>query len=111
MIDWERVSDLRNEVGEDNFHEVVAMFLEEVEDVTTRLANAPDPARFEDDLHFLKGSSLNLGFRALAALCQTGEKLAANGQAALIVISDVDACYRQSKLEFLADFSKAVQAA
>ena len=68
MIDWERVADLRSEVGEDDFFEVVDMFLEEVEEVIDRLTSSPEPARFEDDLHFLKGSALNLGFRHFSAL-------------------------------------------
>jgi len=111
MIDWIRVADLRSEVGEDDFLEVIELFLEEVEEVTFRLKTAPDPERYEDDLHFLKGSALNLGFRDLGALCQTGEKLAASGQTDQISIPDVIACYLLSKQEFLATVHNKSQAA
>ena len=33
MIDWARVSELRDEVGPEDFEEVLHLFLEEVEDV------------------------------------------------------------------------------
>ena len=77
MIDWDRVSDLRAEIGASGFEEVAEMFLAEAEEVTARLrAGRPDPT-LESDLHFLKGAALNLGFTELAALCGAGEKLAA----------------------------------
>ncbi len=111
MIDWERVADLRAEVGEDDFAEVVELFLEEVEEVIARLRVAPDIARYEEDLHFLKGSALNLGFQSFSGLCQIGEKQAAQGQAHLIEIGQVIEAYGQSKLVFLQDLPKAHRAA
>ena len=33
MIDWSRVNELRDEVGAEDFEEVVELFLEEVEEV------------------------------------------------------------------------------
>ncbi len=77
MISWERVRELRDEIGEDDFCEVVDLFLEEVEEVLARLRAEPNPASYEADLHFLKGSALNLGFQALGALCRDGEVRAA----------------------------------
>ena len=103
MIDWERVADLRSEVGEDDFREVVELFLEEVEEVIDRLATRPDPTRYEEDLHFLKGSALNLGFRHFSALCQVGEKQAAGGQGDQVEIAAVLTSYRESKQAFLQD--------
>ena len=111
MIDWERVADLRAEVGEEDFAEVVELFLEEVEEVVARLRAAPNPARFEDDLHFLKGSALNLGFRSFSGLCQTGEKQAATGQAAAVNIVQVLASYEASKQEFLNGLPQGTRAA
>lgn len=81
MIDWDRVASLREEIGALDFAEVVDMFLTESEEVVQRLiAGRPDPT-LEADLHFLKGSALNLGFSELAALCSAGEKRAAAGLA------------------------------
>ena len=79
MIDWDRVASLREEIGAADFAEVVEMFLAESDEAVARLlAGIPDPT-LEADLHFLKGSALNLGFRHLAALCNAGEKCAAAG--------------------------------
>lgn len=80
MIDWERVATLRAEIGSVDFDEVVAMFLSESDEAVVRLrAGRPDPT-LEAELHFLKGSALNLGFTRLAELCSQGEKLAAAGK-------------------------------
>jgi histidine phosphotransfer protein HptB len=100
MIDWARVTELREEIGDDGFGEVVELFLDEVEDVIRRLATAPDPLRFEDDLHFLKGSAWNLGFRELGRLCQAGERRAADGDNA-IDIAEILASYGRSKDAFV----------
>jgi histidine phosphotransfer protein HptB len=111
MIDWERVADLRAEVGEDDFNEVVELFLEEVEEVIDRLETSPVAAKFEEDLHFLKGSALNLGFRHFSSLCQIGEKQAANGRGDLVDIPAVLASYRESRVVFLQEFKAQTRAA
>lgn len=101
MIDWDRVDTLRQEVGDETFEEVVALFLEEVDEVIMRLQDSPDPPRHEQDLHFLKGSALNLGFADLSELCQIGERMAASGRAEAIDILPIIACYRRSRGAFL----------
>jgi histidine phosphotransfer protein HptB len=101
MIDWKRVQDLRDEIGEDDFLEVVAMFLEETDEVVACLVAAPSPESIEGRLHFLKGSALNLGLAELAALCQIGEKTAALGNAALVDLDTVIASYTSSRAQFL----------
>ncbi|MDP2739485.1 MAG: Hpt domain-containing protein [Pseudorhodobacter sp.] len=107
MIDWERVADLRSEIGSDGFDEVITLFLEETDEVIARLSARPDPARVERDLHFLKGSALNLGFHALAALCQEGERRAASGQAAMVDVAAVVHNYQTSKAAFRAGLAQA----
>ena len=107
MIDWERVADLRSEIGRDGFDEVIALFLEETDEVIARLGARPEPARIERDLHFLKGSALNLGFSALAALCQDGERRAAAGEAALVDIGAVVRTYQASKAAFQIGLAQA----
>ena len=49
MIDWTRAGELRSEIGDDGFAEVVELFLDEVEDVVMRLRATPDPANYERD--------------------------------------------------------------
>jgi histidine phosphotransfer protein HptB len=111
MIDWKRVNELRAEIGEEGFGEVVEMFLDEVEAVLTRLQNNSDPAHFEEDLHFLKGGAWNLGFRHMGALCQEGEIKAAQSAGTDIDISGVLASYGASKKAFLAGLANPASAA
>ncbi|WP_284164115.1 Hpt domain-containing protein [Frigidibacter sp. SD6-1] len=101
MIDWARVGELRAEIGDEGFAEVVELFLDEVEDVVARLRAVPDPASYEEDLHFLKGSAWNLGFSAFGALCQDGERRAAGGQAGGIDIPAILDSYERSKDVFI----------
>ncbi|MFP7672366.1 Hpt domain-containing protein [Marivita sp. S0852] len=80
MIDWVRVSELRSEIGADDFEEVANLFLTEVEDTLLRLdAAAGNNAEMQALMHFLKGSALNLGFSDLSILCSKGESDAAQG--------------------------------
>ena len=108
MIDWERVNTLCEEVGADDFDEVVALFLDEVEDVITRLRRAPDLATLEEDLHFLKGSALGLGFKSFSTLCQAGETMSAQGHAKEVNLSEILDNYTASKQCFQAEMTQAL---
>ena len=103
MIDWDRLKQLRDEVGPEDFDEVADLFLDEVEGVMDRLRQSPELETFEEDLHFLKGSALSLGFRQFSTLCQTGETNAAQGNADKIDLPEILACYDTSKATFIAD--------
>lgn len=106
VIDWKRVEDLRLEIGPDDFDEIVCMFLDEADEVVCRLGDLPDAASLERDLHFLKGSALNLGFTALAQICQSGEREAAAGRTD-IPTDAVAGIYAESCLAFLGGFKTA----
>ena len=101
MIDWDRVAELRAEVGEDDFAEEVLLFLEEADDVAHRLEHItkPDAAQIARDLHSLKGAALNLGFAELAGHCQDGERRARGGDAA-IDLKIIARSYHDSKASF-----------
>jgi HPt (histidine-containing phosphotransfer) domain-containing protein len=99
MIDWDRVAELQSEIGADGFGEVLELFLDEVEGVVMRLGVRRE--RLEDDLHFLKGSAWNLGFRAFGAACQAGERLAAAGNTEQIDLPMILARYNDSKRVFM----------
>ncbi|MHC0052054.1 Hpt domain-containing protein [Actibacterium sp. D379-3] len=102
MIEWNRVAELKKEVGADAFDEVVDLFLEEVEEVIARLRGTTDRTNLTDDLHFLKGSALNLGFEAFATQCGADEKRAARqGVDSVDLVALVD-CYMRSREKFLA---------
>ena len=79
MIDWDRVRELRSEIGPDDFDEVVSLFLEEADEAIARLSLGGGAKALAADLHFLKGAALNLGFDTLSALCQDGERRAGVG--------------------------------
>lgn len=100
MIDWDRVAQLRDEVGPEDFCEVVDLFLEEVDGAVARLAGA-DPAGLENHLHFLKGSALNLGFARFGRMCQQAEQRAAAGEDASDALAPITACYAESRKAFL----------
>jgi HPt (histidine-containing phosphotransfer) domain-containing protein len=102
MIDWARVGELQDEIGADDFAEVVEMFLSEADEVAAQLKAGIPPEQVEAALHFLKGSALNLGFSALAAICQEGEKSAASGNAKAVDLPSVAASYDKSKQVFSA---------
>ncbi|MDU8910888.1 Hpt domain-containing protein [Aestuariicoccus sp. MJ-SS9] len=102
MIDWDRALELREEMGEDGFDEVIELFLTEVEEALDRLGDdAGNPAAMESALHFLKGAALNLGFKGFAALCAKGESEASAGDVSAIETDGVRALYHASKTDFL----------
>lgn len=95
MIDWERVAELRRELGEEDFPEVAELFQTEVEETLEKLHTADeDEARAR--LHFLKGSALNLGFAALAQAC---DRQPAEGR---VDVEALERIYRESLRELLA---------
>jgi histidine phosphotransfer protein HptB len=105
MIDWQRVDELRDEIGTDGFAEVADMFLEEAEGAVRALLRGVDAEEVEGKLHFLKGSALNLGLSDLASICQDGERRAAAGEGALVDVSLVAAVYRASRAALLSGLS------
>jgi len=98
-MDWTRLDELRTEVGADALGEVLALFLEETDDMAARLADGGDPATLAGDLHFMKGAALNLGFCALAEVCRAAEAtLQADGPGAVDLAAILDT-YAADKAE------------
>ncbi|MGB5866001.1 MAG: Hpt domain-containing protein [Sulfitobacter sp.] len=89
MIDWERIKLLCDDVGPEDFEDVVEVFFDEVTGMTDSLRVAPNIDTLGADLHALKGSALNLGFITFSELCQTGETLAGHGRAAEIDLRSI----------------------
>ena len=106
MIHWARVIELREEVGAEDFDEVVELFLEEVEEVIDRLRQDVDISQLEQDLHFLKGSALSLGFAKFSDLCHDGEKQSAYGHADTVDLSAIITGFSKSKIQFVAELSE-----
>lgn len=106
MIDWDRVNALRQEVGTEDFMEVADLFLEEVDEVMLRLKTSSTSVTLEEEMHFLKGSALNLGFTLMGQICQHNEKAASDGVESNIDIGRLFYAYEASKKEFLAKEGK-----
>ncbi|MEP2782402.1 MAG: Hpt domain-containing protein [Pseudoruegeria sp.] len=102
MIDWSRANELRDEVGEDAFLEVADIFLEEVDEVIARLKAEIVVDQFRDDMHFLKGSALNLGFSDFAEQCQIGETAGPALATDQLFAEKLFESYEESKIAFLA---------
>ena len=109
MIDWDRVKDLRGEIGAADFDEVVGLFLEEADECIARLSPDAGAKVLAADLHFLKGAALNLGFAALSTLCQDGERRANTGDVS-VDVGAVRAAYLGCRAEFERQSGKAFAA-
>jgi histidine phosphotransfer protein HptB len=102
VIQWARVNELRDEIGADDFGEVVDLFLEEVEEAIQGLSPDSTADQMEQHLHFLKGSALNLGFRAFSDLCQDGEHKSSKGETGTINLTAIIDGFEKSKILFIA---------
>jgi len=110
MIDWKRAAELRDEVGAEDFSEVIDLFLEECDNAIQNLADAKSASDIESQLHFLKGSALNIGFSDFAALCQSGEASAALGHLDTINLHQVIQAYWSARQLFLAQSDRMLAA-
>ncbi len=95
MIDWSRIDELRSDFGEEDFGEIVGMFLTEVQGKLDEMSKDPTSCQ-ADDFHFLKGSAANLGFRKLQAACAAAEQ----DQSATSV-AEINTLFQRSKQTFL----------
>lgn len=96
MINAARIQELRDEVGEDDLIEVIELFCEEVEEVLETLdSTAPD--QMPAQLHFLKGSALNIGLDAVSDLCKSEELRLKSDPAAPADIGAIRSAYVASK--------------
>lgn len=99
-VDWSRITELQQEVGEEAFTEIATVFLEEVDEVIGRLKSKPDPALLAQDMHFLKGCALNLGFSDMASHCQQVETSDSQRPADCQDLTAVILSYETSKAQF-----------
>jgi HPt (histidine-containing phosphotransfer) domain-containing protein len=105
-VDWARLEELRAEVGAEALDEIIDMFVMEMTELVDKLRSAPDPDMLEADLHFLRGSALNLGFAPLAEVCQTAELQSRRGDPAQVDLSVIIRTY-ESCLGALNDYRAA----
>lgn len=91
---------------DDAFDEVIALFLEETDEIMGRLKATltvahRDAPVLAADLHALKGAALNLGLTEFAAHCGAGEDMAQSGAASAVNLQAIIDIYGASKAAFL----------
>ena len=101
MINTNRIQELKDEVGEDDLDEVIALFCEEVEEVL-EILDATPPDKMAAQLHFLKGSALNIGLEAVSDLCRQEELFLKSDPDRATDIAAIKSTYDQSKQALLA---------
>ncbi|MEP5731241.1 MAG: Hpt domain-containing protein [Sulfitobacter sp.] len=106
MIDWNRVRELQDEVGAEDFDEILELFFSEVEIVIEPLTNVTDATAMAADLHFLRSGALNLGFSELAKLCAAGEITANSGTLDGIDPHAIQQTYEAAKSTFTSNMLK-----
>ena len=77
-IDEKRLSALRDDIGDDSFCDVAALFVDELDEHLGRLL-ADSAQATAADFHFLRGSAANMGFTALVTACETAEAACRSG--------------------------------
>ena len=100
MVDWDRIRELRDEIGEEDYAEVVDLFFAEIDEAMRRLDRPATLREREAELHFVKGSALNIGFRALGELCRSAEDSAAKGTLDEAQVRAVAESYSASRRAF-----------
>lgn len=70
-LDWDRLNELRADIGEEDFADVAMLFVAELQETLDGLS--ADTAKAAD-FHFLRGSAANLGFIALVNACTNAEE-------------------------------------
>lgn len=105
-MDWERLRELRDEVGEDAFEEVVHLFLSETDERVEALRAQASTATLAEDMHFLKGAALNLGLAPLAAACQRAEACAVQGRTDGVDLPAILATYAENRRALLAECAR-----
>ena len=104
MIDWTKVSELAEELGEDDFADVVGLFLSDSDTAVADLIETDDSGTaLRDRLHYLKGSAMTLGFVDMTCLCAEGEKLAHAGSGDQVDRDAIGRAYAAARARLVAD--------
>ncbi len=96
MINMARINELRQEVGEDDLAEVISIFCEEMDEAMESLDTIA-PQDVPGQLHFLKGSALNIGLDSVSELCRANEQRVAEDVAYRPDTAAIRLAYEQSK--------------
>ena len=101
VVDWDRINELRGDIGEEDFADLAILFVSELHETITRLVTQPDSVT-EADFHFLRGGASNLGFQSVVDACTSAEEACLNGQSPNI--EAVHAAFEAAMVEITVQF-------
>jgi HPt (histidine-containing phosphotransfer) domain-containing protein len=78
-VDLDRLMSLRDDIGPEDFADVVLLFFAEIGETLDRM-RADTAPRTADDFHFLRGSAANLGFVEMVRACERAEASCTHGE-------------------------------
>lgn len=105
MIDWKRVTSMREEVGEHEFRPLVELFLDEIEDAIMGVAPS-DRVALRHALHFMKGCALNMGLTGFCLVCDGWERALTDEHATFPHIDALKDSYSASKQVLMRDLDR-----
>lgn len=98
MISWDRIEELQDDIGAEDFGEVAEIFLDELETTIAQMVADPSAGDIAERLHFVRGCALNLGFQGVATHASAGERAIAEGQA--LDLAGLRSCFAASRTAF-----------
>lgn len=104
MIDWPRICELRDEIGNADFEDVMRLFFEEFEEALATIQSLSDAHAVAAAVHFLKGSALNIGFEQVSTLCSALESSGTEKLSRDTEIQIIASAYHESKSAYFDEF-------
>lgn len=104
MLDWNRVDNLRYEIGEEDFLAILSVFLEETDAMMATIDARMPAIEMARVLHFLKGSAVNIGLASFAQACQQAERDIVAG-VTTASLDGLKRIYRETRAELLRSIS------
>ncbi len=101
MIDWNRVIELREELGPGELSPIIDMFLGEIEARLFALDSRTQ--HLAEDLHLLRDLALGIGFTDFCAQCLRAEQQLARGDQTALAPAALRASFGHTKQLFLRD--------
>ncbi len=100
MIEWSRIDELRNMVGDRRFGDITRLFFHEIETELAGLRNGMVDGTLRQHLHSLKGGAASLGFQELSKRCEAAELAASQNQLEDADLKVITQTYQKSRVIF-----------
>lgn len=106
MIDTTRLDQLADEIGRESLAEIVDVFMSEMDETVEKLPEVDSAQAYAAQLHFLKGSALNLGLTAIAVACDEERGAIMTGAERSQNVTQIKALYEKSRAMLLSCVSE-----